>query len=704
MIVIADDITVVGNQPNHRDHGVALTSLLETARKSNICLNYDKLAYKKTEVEFFGKTSTTDGCKPAQSKVSAILEMPPPTSKKQIQSFIGMVNYLSKFSARLSELAEPIRELCKDKVPFNWGPEHQAAFKQMKHEIVRAPILAYYNPKMETVLQTDASVKGLGACLLQDQKPVYFASKALTQTQCGYTAIEIESLAVAWAMEKFHHFLYASHFILETDQKPLEAILSKSLNQATPRLQRILIRTFPYTFTVRYIPGTTNQLADCLSHLGNQKDAIKLPKLHMNQITKQLPARSESLQQLRVATQADDELAILKHTIMQGWPKTIKQVPPELQSYCTFREELTIEDGLILKGTRIVIPNKQCQAILKQLHEGHLGVNKCKLRAKKTVYWPGLNTELENLVLNCELCLKYSTAKCKLEPSMLGQEIPLYPWTKLATDIFHFEGASYLLIVDYTSCYPVVHKLTSMTGQHIASRFKLICSDYGWPETIVSDNGPCYGSEIFTNLMSEYNVNHITSSSHYPQSNGLAEKYVQIVKNLFYKAKEEGKDLYKCLMVYCNTPLSSNLQSPIQILATRSARSNLPMSNAARKQKGLDCECLITQSKNEQVPSHDLHLDQLVMYQDPNDRRWYLATITRLCQEPRSYLITTRQGVQYRKTQAHLKPYHPQGEDELCTQEKHKWTVQCAQNQQSATNLAQSRPKRDIKPPNRLDP
>ena len=187
VIVIADDIMVVGNQPNHRDHDVALTNLLETARKSNIHLNFDKLAYKKTEVDFFGETYTMDGCKPAQSKVSAISEMPPPTSKKLVQSFIGMVNYLSKFLARFSELAEPIRELSKDKVSFNWGLEHQAAFKQIKHEIVRAPILAYYNPKMETVLQMDASVKGLGACLLQDQKPVYFASKALTETQCGYS-------------------------------------------------------------------------------------------------------------------------------------------------------------------------------------------------------------------------------------------------------------------------------------------------------------------------------------------------------------------------------------------------------------------------------------------------------------------------------------------------------------------------------------
>ena len=207
--------------------------------------------------------------------------------------------------------------------------------------------------------------------------------------------------------------------------------------------------------------------------------------------------------------------------------------------------------------------------------------------------------------------------------------------------------------------------------------------------------------------MNEYNINHITSSPHYPQSNGLAEKYVQIVKNLFYKAKEEGKDLYQSLMVYRNTPLSSSLQSPMQILASRSARSNLPMSNAARKQKGLNCEQLRDKSKNEQVPSHDLHLQQAVMYQDSNDKRWYPATITRLCQEPRSYLITTKNGVQYRKTQAHLKPYHPQGEDKsedkLCKQDKHKWTIYSAQNHLSETNLAQSKPKRDIKPPNRLD-
>ena len=113
----------------------------------------------------------------------------------------------------------------------------------------------------------------------------------------------------------------------------------------------------------------------------------------------------------------------------------------------------------------------------------------------------------------------------------------------------------------------------------------------------------------------------LQSSPHYPQSNGIAEKYAQLVKNLFYKAKEEGKDLLKCLMVYHNTPLSNSLCSPMQILTSRSARSNLPISNAARKQLGLDCEDLRTKYKNEHLPSHDLHFNQVVMYQDPTTKR-----------------------------------------------------------------------------------
>ena len=142
---------------------------------------------------------------------------------------------------------------------------------------------------------------------------------------------------------------------------------------------------------------------------------------------------------------------------MTSWPANIREIPQILHPYWTFREELTIEDGLILKGTHIVIPTTKQESILTQIHDSHLGLTKCKLRAKQAVCWPGLNEQLKQLILNCPLCLKYSRSKKKTdESSTLGQEVPITPWTKLATDLFHFEGQSYLLLVDYMSPFPIV--------------------------------------------------------------------------------------------------------------------------------------------------------------------------------------------------------------------------------------------------------
>ena len=138
-----------------------------------------------------------------------------------------------------------------------------------------------------------------------------------------------------------------------------------------------------------------------------------------------------------------------------------------------------------------------------------------------------------------------------------------------------------------------------MSAQHITECFNSIFSEYGWPDTLVSDNGPCYTAEAFSNLMKEYAVNHITSSPHYPQSNGLAEKFVQIVKNLFHKVTDKGADIDKYLMIYCNTPLASTSKSPMQMLQQRSARLQLPMSNVVRRRLGIVIE---------QQPSTNQHL------------------------------------------------------------------------------------------------
>ena len=157
-----------------------------------------------------------------------------PTNLKDLQTYLGMVQYLSKFLPRIEEIAEPLQDLMKKHAPYVWGSEHNHAFDSIKKEIVQVPILRYYNLQKETVLQTDASIKGLGTCLLQDGHPIYFASESLQDAEHAYVTIELKALAVTWVMEKFHHFLYASHFTPETDQKPLDAILAKSIIEATP--------------------------------------------------------------------------------------------------------------------------------------------------------------------------------------------------------------------------------------------------------------------------------------------------------------------------------------------------------------------------------------------------------------------------------------------------------------------------------------
>ena len=362
-----------------------------------------------------------------------------------------------------------------------------------------------------------------------------------------------------------------------------------------------------------------------------------------------------------------------------------------------------IEDGLILKGMRIVIPDKKREEILKLIHEGHLGFNKCLMRAKETVYWPGINEQLERLILNCQLCLIYSRSKDKNMPhTALVHEVPLVPWSKVATDIFHHESQSYLLVVNYTSRFPIVRKLKSMSAQHIADHFKSIFSEYGWPDTLLSDNGLCYVAETFANLMKEYAVNHITSSPHYPQSNRLAERFVQIAKNLLYKAKDEGTDIHKYLIIYRNTPLASTSRSPMQMLQQRSARLQLPMSNAAKRQLGIAIEQL-SMNKNQHQPSHDFHIGQDIMCQSPIIKRWFPAIIKALCPEPRSYQIETQEGITYRRTQNHLKPFRSSQK----TQTKEQYQQKCSNQNKTSTNddskKIQLHPKRQIKTPVKLN-
>ena len=186
-----------------------------------------------------------------------------------------------------------------------------------------------------------------------------------------------------------------------------------------------------------------------------------------------------------------------------------------------------------------------------------------------------------------------------------------------------------------------------MTGNNIAHHMQAIFAKYRWPNTLVMDNRPCYTNKEFQMLMQSMSVNHITNSPHYPQSNGLVEKFVGIIKNLFHKAKKEGQSPYTALMVYRITPLNGTLQSQMQILQGRQAHTDLPLLHAAKVKMGINhaprptAEILCVKDKSLSTPTHDIPIDQNVMYREPNGRRWYPTTVIQQLPEKRSYLIKT---------------------------------------------------------------
>ena len=191
---------------------------------------------------------------------------------------------------------------------YSWGPEHHRAFTEVKKEVSSLDVLRYFDPHAETVIQIDASLRGLGAVLLQDGKPVCYASKALAEIEQRYSNIEREALGVIWGLERFHYFIYGKSCTIHTDHKPaLEAIFKKKRSNCPPRLQRFVLRALKYDVTVKYVKGAEVPIADAHSRVSPQPASPEgeFPQLDIHQITRNLPASPIKLQQIRNETAND---------------------------------------------------------------------------------------------------------------------------------------------------------------------------------------------------------------------------------------------------------------------------------------------------------------------------------------------------------------------------------------------------------------
>ena len=238
------------------------------------------------------------------------------------------------------------------------------------------------------------------------------------------------------------------------------------------------------------------------------------------------------------------------------------------EHYLNIATELSVKDGILMRGNRLVIPSALRLEMLDRVHTGHQGIVKCRERARQSIWWPGLSRQIEELVKNCATCRK--CVQQRSEP-LIPSNFPETPWQRVGTDLFEMKGHSYLLIVDYYSRYIEVARLNQTTAEEVILHTKSIFARHGIPDLVVSDNGPQYSSEAYANFARKFQFEHITSSPHYPQSNGEAERAVQTVKNLI---KKDG-DPYLALLSYRSTPLKCGF-SPSELLMSRKLRTNLP--------------------------------------------------------------------------------------------------------------------------------
>ena len=478
VIGIADDIVVYGK--GDEEHDANMHQMMARTQQTGLKLNPMKCRIKENRIKFFGVICSSDGIQADPDKVSALKQMAPPKNTQELQTFLGLATYMSPFIPNLSTLTAPLREMLKKENQFDWHPTHQEVFEKITASISEELTLAYFDPSKEITLQVDASLKGLGAALTQEGKPVAFASKALTEVESRYANIERELLAVVYACERFHTYLYGHQFTVESDHKPLESIHLKHLTSAPPRLQRMLLRLQPYDLKIKYRPGKKMKLADALSRLSPEDTSpVKNMDVQIHQICPQFD--TNLLQQIREETRNDPELEALKEIIYIGWPQKQDQLPTPLKPYWSFRDELAVEDSIILKGSRIVIPGTLQSRILSKLHTAHQGIEKTKLRARTSVFWRSLNKDIEQMIKSCPTCQKHQSKQNK-EP-LIQTEVPPRPWHTIGTDLFDLDEEEYLLVADYYSKYPFVRRIppgrsTSLT---VSKLTKQIFSEQGIP-------------------------------------------------------------------------------------------------------------------------------------------------------------------------------------------------------------------------------
>lgn len=585
-----DDIGIGGK--NLKEHYQRLCAVLKRLQDLGMRTQRAKVKLFKDEIEYLGFKINGQGITPLADKVAAIKKLPQPTNQTELRSFIGTINQFSRFIPHLQQALSPLHPLTSKYAKWSWSAEHERVYENLKQLITSDSAVVHYQSDKPLFLTTDASEKGLGAvlqhCINGELRLIAAASRTLTPAEKNYSNIDREALAIIFGVGKFERYLRGRKFVIRIDQKLLERIFGEKVGipkVAASRLVRWAIILSAFQYTIEYIPEKNNVIADVLSRLPlSEEKKSKLETMDeeqsasINTIQTRIYDNLVTQRVLKSKTLSDNILVKVIGYIQRGWPDK-RQLPSEaFYTYFEKRDELYIEEGILMWHDRVVIPTDLRNIILLKLHETHMGSTAMKGLARTHVWWPKCDKEIEQYAAQCKTCRKF--APNEPDTPLCLWNTPQKPWQRIHIDYTGpYNNKYWLVAIDAYSRWLEIFPVASQTSSNTIKALRTLMSRYGLCESIVSDNGTAFTSEEFRSFCKSNNIKLICTTPYHSRSNGRVERAIRTFKWRYTKSFDQFQDedhrLQAMLFAYRTSVHNVTGKTPAELFLGRSIRTSL---------------------------------------------------------------------------------------------------------------------------------
>ncbi|KRY52595.1 Transposon Tf2-9 polyprotein [Trichinella britovi] len=573
ILIAAKDVSMLAKR---------LATLLKRFYDAGLRLNAEKCKFCLRRIKFLGFDIDASGIHPSKQKVAAIHNTPQPRNKKELQTFLGLLNFYHSFLRNKATVAEPLHRLLDKETKWKWTKTHKKAFNKTKQLLSSDCVLTHYDVKKPLVLICDASPVGNGAVLCHQmpngkEAPIAFYSRTLTSTERNYAQIDKEALAIIASVKKFHDYLYGRSFRIITDHKPLLGIFAPNKETPyilSPRMLRWTVMLGAYVYDICYRPGKLIANADILSRLPTKVPDVEIPpplEVLMLESDDDMIMKANDIARMSLK---DPVIPRVLNWAWKGWPAKLSD--EKFKPFFSRQLEISVHKGCLLWGNRVVIPSQARSRLLTMLHDGHPGIVRMKALARRYFWWPKMDEDIEKTVNTRDVCQSSRAAMPKAP--VHSWETPNNPWSRLHIDFAGpFQGKTFLIVVDTFSKWLEVIPISEMSTRTVIEELHQLFATHGLPNTIVSDNAAQFLSVEFQQFLKRGAIRHARIAPFHPASNGQAERMVRTTKEALRKMVHGSwkQRLANFLFLQRVSPCATTGKSPAELLMKRRLRTVL---------------------------------------------------------------------------------------------------------------------------------